>query len=115
MPVSCEFETYVLELLRATGEVSARRMFGGVGLYRDGAFFGLLHDNAIYLKADEQTRARFEAAAMSRFSPYADGRAQFDFFELPADALEDPAILAGWVSEALTVARRSKPLRRRRR
>jgi DNA transformation protein len=115
MALSSDFERYALEQLGAAGEVSARRMFGGVGLYRDGLFFGLLHDNAVYLKVDEQTRPRFEAAGMRRFSPYADGRAQFDFFELPGDALEDPERLADWLSEALAVARRAKSPRRRRR
>ena len=42
MAVSDEFADYVVEQLSNWGEVSARRMFGGAGLYRDGTMFGLI-------------------------------------------------------------------------
>ncbi len=42
MPVSSAYVEYVLEQIARTGRVTSRRMFGGVGLYSDGQFFGLI-------------------------------------------------------------------------
>ncbi len=42
MPVSEEYLDYVVDQLGCIGEVAAKRMFGGVGLYHDGLFFGLI-------------------------------------------------------------------------
>ena len=44
MTVGAAFLQYVLEQLARTGRVTSRRMFGGVGLYCDTVFFGLIDD-----------------------------------------------------------------------
>jgi len=44
MAVSDEFVDYIIDQFVAWGEVSARKMFGGAGLYCDGAMFGLMAD-----------------------------------------------------------------------
>src|SRR5688572_21947756 len=36
------FRAFVLEQLRDAGEITPRAMFGGVGLYCDGIFFGII-------------------------------------------------------------------------
>lgn len=38
------FAAFVLDQLAGLEGVSARRMFGGHGLYRGGDFFGIIHD-----------------------------------------------------------------------
>ena len=42
MAVSREWEAFVLEQLSGLGRVRAKRMFGGLGLYLDETFFGLV-------------------------------------------------------------------------
>ena len=56
MAVTDEFRDYVLEQLAAAGKVSARRMFGGVGLDLDGLFFALLSDDTLYFRTDNANR-----------------------------------------------------------
>ena len=56
-----EFVAFVVESLRPLGPVSARRMFGGHGIFLDGVMFGLIADDQLYLKADEENRAAYEA------------------------------------------------------
>jgi DNA transformation protein and related proteins len=53
MSVSNDFVEYVIEQLRLLGRVAARRMFGGVGLYVEGLFFGLIDDDTLFLKVDD--------------------------------------------------------------
>jgi DNA transformation protein len=39
----------VLEQMADFGFVTARRMFGGAGIYRDGMMFALIADDVLYL------------------------------------------------------------------
>ena len=47
MPVSSQYREYVLEQLARVGPVTARTMFGGVGIYSSGLFFALMHDESV--------------------------------------------------------------------
>ena len=42
MAVTPQYRDYVVGQLSCVGRVAARSMFGGVGLYLDGVFFGLI-------------------------------------------------------------------------
>ena len=56
------------EALERAGDVSGRRMFGGIGVYFDATFFALIDDGAIYFKTSDATRAMFEAEGSRPFS-----------------------------------------------
>src|SRR5688572_6560166 len=68
--VSAHYRTYVEEQLARVTRVTSRAMFGGVGLYADGLFFGLLADDRMYLKVDDTNRGDFEQVGMSAFRPF---------------------------------------------
>ncbi len=53
MTTSADFLTYVLEQLSALKDLTSRRMFGGVGLYGEGVFFGLIANDVLYFKVGE--------------------------------------------------------------
>jgi DNA transformation protein len=72
MAISDEFIDYVIDQLAAWGEVYARKMFGGAGLYRDETMFGLIADDVAYLKVDDSNREDFVRAGASPFNPYPD-------------------------------------------
>lgn len=107
MSVSPDYREWILEQLRAFGPVTARPMFGGVGLYHESLFFGLLDHDTAYLKVDDGNRADFEAAGMEPFRPYGDDRAM-GYYEIPADVLESPDRLREWAAKAVEAARRKK-------
>jgi DNA transformation protein and related proteins len=113
MPVSASYKAYVLEQVQVTGPVVVRAMFGGVGLYSDGFFFGLIDDDTLYLKVDDSTRADFEAAGAKPFQPYGEGSYSMRYYEVPADVLEDRTMVGQWVRKAVAVARRSATARKR--
>ena len=90
MSVSQDYLQYVLEQLAGLGPVAPRRMFGGVGLYYDGLFFGLISADTLYFKVDESNRADYVARGMGQFRPFRDRpEVSMTYYELPADALED--------------------------
>jgi DNA transformation protein len=111
--VSEGFRTFVLEqLVRTTAAVRARSMFGGVGLYSRDLFFALMDDDVLYFKVDDTTRARFEERGMGPFRPGGEAGEVMQYYEVPADVLEDAEALAPWAADAVEVARRARSRRR---
>ena len=110
MAVSDEFVDYVIDQLAGWGQVSARKMFGGAGLYCDGVMFGLIAADVAYLKVDDSNREDFVRAGSSAFNPYPEKAKSvvMSYYEIPADVLEDPELLAKWAERALAVARKKK-------
>jgi DNA transformation protein len=110
MSLSDEFIDYVIDQLSAWGDVSARKMFGGAGLYCDGVMFALIADDVAYLKVDDSNREDFVKAGSSPFNPYPDKvkTTVVSYYEIPADVLEDPPVLARWAECSLAIARKRK-------
>ncbi len=52
MPVSEGYREYVMGRLERVGQVTARNMFGGVGIYFEGLFCALIAENVLYFKGD---------------------------------------------------------------
>jgi DNA transformation protein len=105
MAVSDTFLEYVIEQIAGLGRVRSKRMFGAVGLYADELFFGLLDDNALYLKVDEVNREDFIARGMAPFRPFPD-RPDYSmsYYQVPADVIEDAELLVRWARAAIKVA-----------
>jgi DNA transformation protein len=105
MAVSDEYLEYVLEQLAGLGPVAARRMFGGVGLYHDERFFGLIARDTLYLKVNDENRADYEARRMARFHPRPNKpQLSMTYYELPADILEDGDACALWARKSVAAA-----------
>ena len=69
-----DFVHHVSELLAPAGCVVAKRMFGGHGIYIDGLFMAIIVDDELYLKADDITRAVFDAESCVPFVYSKDGK-----------------------------------------
>jgi DNA transformation protein len=125
MSVSADFVTYVVDQLAATATVVSRRMFGGVGLYANELFFGLIAEDALYFKVDDSNRPDYVSRGSKPFRPRARAPDAYSmsYFEVPADVIEDTDELGRWARKALSVAasaaskrsgsrpRRKRPLR----
>lgn len=108
--VTDDFRDFALEQLRRAtpATITHRAMFGGVGIYADGLFFALMADDLLYFKVDDTNRGDFEARGTGPFLPYGDPDRPMSYWQLPGEALEDPAELGVWVERAIDVARRAK-------
>ena len=105
------FVDFVLDQLADIDAMSARRMFGGTGLYAGDVFFGIVFADILYLKVNEATRETYERAGMNPFKPYRDRPTTMQYYEVPVQVLEDRDELAKWARGAIAVAiqsRRSK-------
>lgn len=90
MAVTQSFIDYVIGQLSNWGNISARRMFGGAGLYSDGKMFGLVGNNMAYLKVDDTNRDKFLLRGSSPLKPFPNRPTILSFFEVPEDILENP-------------------------
>ncbi len=109
--VTPSFRDFVLDQLAGMADLLARPMFGGYGLYGEDRFFGLLWGGRMYLKTDEITRTPYVEAGMEPFSP--GGKVALkNYYEVPAEVLEDSTLLLEWarVATGLPV---TAPARRR--
>ena len=115
MAVSAEWQEFLLEQLASLGRVRARRMFGGVGLWLDETFFGLIAGAAgtVYFKVDEGNRAAYEAAGAAPFRPFADKAYAMSYWQVPAEVLDDADELVAWARAAVAAARRNRVAARR--
>ncbi len=118
MAVSDSYRSFILERLEVAGEITSRSMFGGVGIYCDGFFFALIADDTLYFKVDDSNRSDFESQGMGPFMPFKDSSNKEDmramqYYEAPADILEDDALLRNWGQKALSVAQAAKRKKKR--
>ena len=105
---SSEFVSHLLDMLESLGPVSAKRMFGGHGIYLDGLMFALVADDTLYLKVDDETRDAFLAARLEPFSYAKQGKIyQLSYHAAPADALEDSELMRDWARKAVGAAMRA--------
>jgi DNA transformation protein and related proteins len=121
MAADPSFANYCCELLGSIGPCSARRMFGGFGLSTDGLTIALVinlgQGDTLWLKADAESRPRFEAAGCLPFVYEARGKlVRVNYYSAPEDAMESPQLMAQWARLSLDCAlkaRAAKALRAR--
>jgi len=105
LKVSDGFKAFVLDQLEELGDVTPKSMFGGVGLYHRGVFFGILARDTLYLKVNDASLAEYEDAGMKPFKPYPNRAGTMRYYSVPLDVLESPPDLAAWARKAIAVAR----------
>jgi len=119
MAVTEDFFSYVLEQLSGLRGVVSRRMFGAVGLYSDGVFFGLISSDVLYFKVGDCNRPDYEARRMGQFRPFRDRpQISMTYYEVPAEVLEDAEECMLWARRSIAAAHSApapRPLRRSRR
>jgi len=62
MVASDSFAEFLREQLAPLGHVTMRRMFGKTGVFCDGLMFGMVTNNTLYFRVDDDNRAAFKEA-----------------------------------------------------
>jgi DNA transformation protein and related proteins len=104
-----EFATYCCDLLGTVGPCVLRRMFGGYGISTEGLTVAIMtdlgHGEKLWLKADDGTRAQFEAAGCQRFGYLREGvQRSMNYYSAPEEAMDSPQQMAPWARLALEAA-----------
>ena len=108
MRVSSGVRDFVLDQLAGLPGIRDRAMFGGVGLYADDLFFGILASDVLYFKVDDSNRQDYELTSSRPFKPYADRAMTMPYYAVPIEIMEDATTLVKWAKRAVDVATASK-------
>jgi DNA transformation protein and related proteins len=102
------FAEFLRDQLSPLGRITTRRMFGKTGLFCDGVMLGMVTDDTLYFRVDEQNKAIFQEAAGTAPLNYAKGGKLIDlaFWQAPERLLDEPDELLEWARAALDAARR---------
>lgn len=104
-----EYVEFVREILEPFGEVRARRMFGGYGLYHQDLMFALIADDALYLKTDEQSVRWFRDRGLAPFEYVKQGKPmKLSYFAAPEEMFDDPDEAVRWAKRAFDAAMRRR-------
>ena len=115
MVASDSFAEFLREQLAPLGRVTMRRMFGKTGVFCDGVMIGMVRDNTLYFRVDDDNRAAFKEA--ESFPPLnyekKGGTIDLSFWRAPERLFDEPDELVTWARLALAAARRVKTKRGR--
>jgi DNA transformation protein len=115
MVASDSFAEFLREQLGSLGPVTMRRMFGKTGVFCDGVMMGMVRDNTLYFRVDDDNRAAFKEA--ESFPPLnydkKGGTIDLSFWRAPERLFDEPDELVSWARAALAAARRLAAKRER--
>ena len=107
MAVNQSYLDFVLDQLSEFGEITPKKMFGGVGLFHEGLMMGKIGGDTFRLKVDEHNQADYEAQGMKPFFSESKKKGM-PYWEVPTSVLEDKSVLAEWAQKAYQAAQRAQ-------
>jgi len=108
MVASDTYAEFLREQLAPLGRLTMRRMFGKTGVFCDGVMFGMVTDNTLYFRVDDQNRVTFKEAEAFPPLNYEKKSSTIDlsFWRVPERLYDEPDEFVAWARAALAAARR---------
>jgi DNA transformation protein and related proteins len=108
MVASDGFAEFLRDQFAPLGRITMRRMFGKTGVFCDGFMLGMVRDDTLYFRVDDDNRAAFNEAASVPPLNYEKkgGTIDLSFWRAPERLLDEPDELVAWARAALAAARR---------
>jgi DNA transformation protein len=100
---------WVQEAMEPLGRVTMRKMMGGATLYLNGTIFAILIDEGLWLKADAESDAIWDAEGCEKFSvTFKDGKVDvMNYRRAPLDVYDDPEAMQRWAALAVEAGARA--------
>jgi DNA transformation protein len=115
MVASDAFAEFLREQLAPLGPITMRRMFGKTGVFCRGLMFGMVTDNTLYFRVDDDNKEAFAEAGSVAPLNYEKQGATIDlsFWRAPERLFDEPDELIAWARLALAAAARVASIRAR--
>jgi DNA transformation protein and related proteins len=115
MVASASFAEFLAEQLAPLGPITMRRMFGKTGVFCDGLMFGMVTENTLYFRVDDDNRAVFKEAEVYPPLNYSKKGFAIDlsFWRVPERLFDEPDELITWARAAMAAAGRVAAKRQR--
>jgi DNA transformation protein len=105
MSVSDEEIAHAVEMFSGLGDLTTRKMMGGLCIYHQGTIFALLmSDGQLFLKGAGAFRDVLEAEGCTRWTYEREGARKptpMPYWTMPDAALDDPDVAVDWARRAL--------------
>src|ERR1700752_1099375 len=103
MVASDSFAEFLSEQLAPLGPVTMRRMFGKTGVFCDGLMLGMVRDDVLYFRVDDDSRAASKEAEPSPPLNDEKGGSAIDlaFWRAPERLFDEPDEFVTWARAAL--------------
>ena len=108
MTASDGFAEFLSDQLAPLGRITLLRMFGKTDVFCDGFMLGMVSDNTLYFRVDDDNRTAFAEAASFPPLNYEKKGSTIDlsFWRAPDRLFDEPDELVRWAQIALAAARR---------
>jgi DNA transformation protein len=108
MVASDGFAEFLREQLSPLGQITLRRMFGKSGVFCDGVMLGMVTENTLYFRVDDENQATFKEAESAPPLNYKKRGTTIDlsFWRVPERLFDEPDEFLTWARAALAAARR---------
>ena len=103
MASSHDFFEFVQDQLSPWSKIDTKRMFGVLGLYREGLMFGIIAKNMVYLKVDESNKNKYIEAGSTSLKVFKSNSEVPSYYELPVDVLENGDEFVEWAKESYAI------------
>ncbi len=103
MALSNDFFEYVQDQLSPWSNIDKKRMFGVLGLYREGVMFGIIAKDTVYLKVDDSNKNKFLDAGSAPLKVFKNNSEVPSYYELPVDVLENAEEFIEWAKESYAI------------
>lgn len=107
MTTDAGFIALLEDLLAPVGPIKVKRMFGGAGIYAEGAMFAIVTGERLYFKTDDAGTSVFAAAGMGPFTySLKTGTGVLkSYWQVPELLFDEPDELIAWARRAIAAAR----------
>ena len=104
MALNQEYVDYIVDQLSEFEGASSRKMFGGVGIFKDKIMFAMVtSENAFYFRVNDQLIPKFEAEGMKPFDHAKKGKGM-PYWSAPANVIEDKQLMKLWAEDSFEAA-----------
>ena len=103
MSLSNDFFEFVQDQLSNWSNIQKKRMFGIVGIYKDGLMFGIISKQVVYLKVDNSNRNKFTDAGSTSLRVFKTNSEVLSYYELPPEILDDSVEFIKWAKESYEI------------
>jgi DNA transformation protein and related proteins len=110
--------TDVVNALSPFGDITARHMFGGYGIYKDGIIIALMDEEEVYFKSTPTSESFYQSFDSYPFVYEGQRRpVKMSYWNVPKTVFDDSTLLEQWIDiayrSALTAQKTKKPPKRR--
>ena len=105
MAVNEEYLKFVQDQLEGVGAIDIKRMFGGIGIFKDGLMFGKIGGDTFRLKVDETNKKQYEDKGMKPFVSKTKKKGM-PYWEVPQEVLNDRDELTTCANTSIEIAKK---------